>query len=300
MEEDQTAPLFHNLNDPSMVGTLHRDPITSPTGTSTVSCYFRSISLRPLGIRFRDLSQYGEVIEESPEKLVIRLRHRNPALLMMVVWRAWVTKYLEDGTLCTMQFEPLIPYQPVEMTIQNIDQARLTGQMSFTQGSRRESTSSANTSIATTDSHRSTESANTVYTATEEGNAAPMGPGQQLIPQHPSAEYDYYAEIGAQFAQLWSQFPTAFQMAAASNQGSPAASPDQGVATTQGVQGVEGQQDDRSQQSRGGHQGTGGQRGSQTSRGRGGRGRGRGRNRRRRGRGGDQLGGGGNETEANP
>lgn len=243
--------------------------------------------MRPFGIQFRDLSEYGEVIEESPAKLVIRLRHRYPSMLMIVVWRAWVTKYLEDGTLCAMQFEPMVPYQPVEMTIENVDQARSTDQMSMTQGSRRESTSSANTSVATTDSHQSTESANTAYTATGEDGAALAGPGQQWTPQHPSAEYDYYGEMNAQFAQLRAQFPAAFQVAPAGNQDIPAPPPDQGVPTHQGAQETQVQQDEQSHQSRGGHQGSGGGRGFQSSRGRGGGGSTRGRGRSRgRGRGG--------------
>ncbi|KAI1411356.1 hypothetical protein F5Y13DRAFT_200957 [Hypoxylon sp. FL1857] len=280
-EQNETTPPHYNIDDTSMIGTLQSHPITS--GAAPVSCYFRSVSLRPLEIRFRDLSDYGDVIEESAEKLVIWLRHRDPATLMIVVWRAWVTKYLEDGTLCTMSFEPLIPYRPVKVTIQNVDPAKATTQTNTMREIQQASTSSTNTSRDTTNLRYSAESAsvNTTYTA----HMAPPYPAWQWTPQHPLVEYDYSYELTVQFAQLRSLFPAAFPVGTVGNQSNTTPSPHQGVPTYQGAQGLQGVQYPNhpgaqiyQDHYRGGYQGYRGQRGSRDTGAqwsRGGRGRGR-------------------------
>ncbi|KAI0838149.1 hypothetical protein F5Y06DRAFT_51082 [Hypoxylon sp. FL0890] len=279
---NQPSSLYYNLDDPWMSSPLYyQPPITSSTGT--VSSYFRSVSLRPLGIWFRDLSDYGEVIEESSEKLVIRLRHRDPTSLMIVVWRAWVTKYLADGILCSIHFGPLIPYQTVEVVFQNHDRAMVPTRRNHMVRIQRASASSTTTSESnvTASSVDSADTADTVYTIRAEDGVIPPGPAQQLASQHPLVDYDYFGELTAQFVQLLSRFPAlAFQVsqaapfyhgyqAAPSYHGYQVAPFYRGVPAYQGAQGDQG---GRGQQENRDQEGQEGQRGS-----RGGRGRGRGR-----------------------
>ncbi|KAI1140633.1 hypothetical protein F5Y05DRAFT_280801 [Hypoxylon sp. FL0543] len=189
---DRTAQLYYNLDDPSLVTSFNEYPM--PWGPTRTSCYFRSASLRPLGIWFRDLSEYGEVVEEGPEKLVIRLTHREPGSLLMVVWCAWVAKYLADGTLCTMEFEPLMPYQPVEVVFQNLEWT----------GPPISSTSP---------------------TTHGQDAAVPPSEGQQPAPQHPLVDYNYSNELNAQLAQIWAVNPAMFPMGPLAFQGHQMAPP---------------------------------------------------------------------------
>ncbi|KAI2610484.1 hypothetical protein GGR54DRAFT_618022 [Hypoxylon sp. NC1633] len=111
-------------SSPQQIYDLDRLPFSSfyvlnfMSSQGVAKCCFRALPLRNLGIPFRNLSEYGQVIQESPDKLVMKINHENPQMLLSVIKQAWVTKYATTGEACSMTFETMLPYRPTVITIE--------------------------------------------------------------------------------------------------------------------------------------------------------------------------------------
>ncbi|KAI1101279.1 hypothetical protein F4804DRAFT_316296 [Jackrogersella minutella] len=171
----------HDLDDIYLRDKLYGRSVI-PLGSYTVSCSFKAIPFRNLGIRYRKLSDYGKIIEEGPEKLIIELNHKAPDLLMQVVKQAWVTKYQEMGVPCRMHFSPAIPYQAVEVTLE-----REEGAVNVTQEQPVASTV-----------HNAQDDTTLLPTIHEEDEQ--YGWEEYADNEiHPNPEHNYWAEFDAQF-----------------------------------------------------------------------------------------------------
>ncbi|KAI1645863.1 uncharacterized protein F4817DRAFT_164480 [Daldinia loculata] len=217
MEQPGMKPNTYNLDDVHMASNLMARPILS--SDPRVNCSFRAIPLRHLGIRFRELSEYGVVIHESPDKLVIMIYHRRPELLLAVVRHAWVNKYMEMGAPCIMHFGPLTQYQSVVVTFE------------------RDGTGTGDTKQANPETQsqgplqpqpQPQPCAYSNSTASSEATASPVNMTSRSpsllcpIPEgrpptssnmHLMADFDFLGELQAQFTKHAAQFPEAYKKA---------------------------------------------------------------------------------------
>ncbi|KAI1380041.1 hypothetical protein F4677DRAFT_442229 [Hypoxylon crocopeplum] len=107
----------YNLDNSTYEDIWHNHPAQ---GNGSVECFFNAIPLSQLGIQFRDLSEYGKISEESPDRLNITLCHKHPEMLLSVIKQAWVTKYQDMGTPCVMVFSPMRPFRPTYLFISRL------------------------------------------------------------------------------------------------------------------------------------------------------------------------------------
>ncbi|KAI0883791.1 uncharacterized protein GGS22DRAFT_195011 [Annulohypoxylon maeteangense] len=181
-QHEKTSGPPYNLDSQDMQSELKRGPIS---GSCAVSCLFQAIPLRHLSIIFRSLSEYGKVIEEGPDKLVIRFKHRNPELMQQVIRHAWVTQYVGFGVQCRMHCGPLIQYKTIEMTLERVT--------NMTPSTSDYSTPAENTPLT---SEVSTEDGYLDVTASESGDK-----GGENGEYHPNINYDYFGEYQTQFTR---------------------------------------------------------------------------------------------------
>ncbi|KAI1087936.1 hypothetical protein F5B19DRAFT_41672 [Rostrohypoxylon terebratum] len=183
--EQRMGRLIYDLDGESIVEDVDRWPIS---GNCVISCSFKAIPLSPLGIQFRKLSDYGRIIEETPDKLVIRFKHRNPEMIQLLIRLAWINKYMDFGVQCRMHCGPLLQYQTIEMILERVvDQPRPTSEHS-----------TPNKPTLTT-KDGSTEDKHSIGTAGE-GDDNDSGGKEEV--QHPNVDYDYFSEYQYQFVQL--------------------------------------------------------------------------------------------------
>ncbi|KAI8627803.1 hypothetical protein F5Y19DRAFT_439907 [Xylariaceae sp. FL1651] len=103
----------HNLDDPYLIPKLLNEP---PAAGST-TCRFLAIPLNEPSLFSRNISQYGAIIYESRDRLIIRLHQKNLDLLDRVR-QIWVSKYLAPYTECTITFDLTRPDQNSTIIIQ--------------------------------------------------------------------------------------------------------------------------------------------------------------------------------------
>ncbi|KAI1109497.1 hypothetical protein F5Y14DRAFT_24273 [Nemania sp. NC0429] len=71
---------------------------------ATITCRFLAIPLNEPDLFSRDIAQYGDVVLETRDALIIRVPHDRLDLIDRVR-QLWVSKYLTPYTECTMTFE---------------------------------------------------------------------------------------------------------------------------------------------------------------------------------------------------
>ncbi|KAI2465441.1 hypothetical protein F4781DRAFT_24644 [Annulohypoxylon bovei var. microspora] len=176
-----TSRPIYQLDDTYLPNAVMANPIP---GNYVVSCSFNAIPLRGFSIEFRELSDYGKIIEECPNKLVIRIKHRNPETLSSIVRQAWVEKYIDPGVECRMHFGPLIQYGTLEITLERVNHLPLP-------------TSPEHTPRVTTPStsEMSTEDGSFLSTTNQDSEAGSEVTGGL---QHPDENYDYFNEFQSQ------------------------------------------------------------------------------------------------------
>lgn len=187
-----------DIDNWNMVGDLVANPLTN----AWFVCQFHAIPLRHLGMYFRNLSDYGTIIEEGPQKLVIRIMQERPGEMMLVIRNAWTTRYQEMGALCRMYwFGPLDPYQPVELTIERFGAGA--GDILREQPQERRGEPARE--------HTGTDaSPMTLSSIPEEVETPSLLTSQQEI-GHPHSHHGYFGEINVQFSLHRAQFPEAYQ-----------------------------------------------------------------------------------------
>lgn len=184
-KEQRMGRLIYDLDDEKIQENVNKWPIS---GNCVVSCSFKAIPLSCLGIHFRKLSDYGTIIEESPDKLVIRFKHRNPEMMQSLIKSAWIDKYVGLGVQCCMHCGPLLQYKTIEMMLERVvDQPFPTSESSTLKKS------------TLPISGASTEDKHLIGTVGEGDHEDSGGKGEV---QHPDVDYDYFAEYQYQFVQL--------------------------------------------------------------------------------------------------
>ncbi|KAI1460052.1 hypothetical protein F4805DRAFT_14120 [Annulohypoxylon moriforme] len=186
-QQQKPGRSIYNLDSKDIGSDLTNQPISDDC---TMSCSFEAAPLARLGIKFRKLSDYGEVIEEGPDKLVIKFMHRLPESLLTVIKQAWVTKYVDSGVQCRMHFGPLIQYEPIEMKLERIKQPPPSTSEDSTPSDAVPSTKENSTDDSTDDE-------NPVDTTSE----SDFGSGEECGIKHPDVNYDYFGEYRSQFVQ---------------------------------------------------------------------------------------------------
>ncbi|KAI0848447.1 hypothetical protein F5Y00DRAFT_86095 [Daldinia vernicosa] len=207
MERPGMEPNTYNLDDVHMASTVMGRPILEID--PRVNCSFRAIPLRHLGIKFRELSEYGVVIHESPIKLVIMIYHRRPELLLPVVRHAWVSKYMETGAPCTMHFGPLIPCESVVVTMERDRTGNGNKKQAGSETKSQEPPQPQPQSYTYSNSTTSSEA------TTSPVNITPTRPNlPSMSDVHRMADFDFLGELQAQFTQHAARFPEAYRQAA--------------------------------------------------------------------------------------
>ncbi|KAI1307489.1 hypothetical protein F5Y03DRAFT_352417 [Xylaria venustula] len=91
----------YDLDDIYLVQKVLSQP---PRPAGTVTCRFLAIPVNEPGSFAINLAQYGHIILESRDKLIMRVPAEN-ADLMNYIRQAWVSKYLAPFTECRITFD---------------------------------------------------------------------------------------------------------------------------------------------------------------------------------------------------
>ncbi|KAI1662823.1 hypothetical protein F4813DRAFT_342074 [Daldinia decipiens] len=221
MEQPGKKLNTYNLDDVHMVSDFMTCPILS--NTPRVYCSFRAIPLRHLGIRFRELSEYGLISHESPDKLVIMIYHQRPELLLAVVRHAWVNKYMEMGAPCIMHFGPLTQYQSVVLTFERdgtgTGDTKQANSKTESQEPLQPQPQSYAYSNSTTSSEVTTSPANIIPRRPSLLHPIPEGQQLNLSNMRLMADFDFLGELQAQFTKHAARFPEAYRKASRSYSG---------------------------------------------------------------------------------
>ncbi|KAI0439014.1 hypothetical protein F4803DRAFT_554505 [Xylaria telfairii] len=102
----QNEAHIYDLDDPYLIpNVLSRQQQQHPSVPErSITCRFSAIPLNVPGAFSHNMAQYGYIIHESQDKLIIRLPHSQPDLLNHVR-QVWVSKYLAPFTECHITFE---------------------------------------------------------------------------------------------------------------------------------------------------------------------------------------------------
>ncbi|KAI0119755.1 hypothetical protein F4814DRAFT_413157 [Daldinia grandis] len=205
----------YNLDDVHMVGNLMAHPIL--LSDPRVNCRFRAIPLRHLGIQFRQLSEYGIIIHESPNRLDIVICHQRPELLLAVVRHAWVSKYMEMGAPCIMHFGPLVQYQNVIATFERDGTG--TGDIKHpnsetqSQGPLQPQPQPYAYSSSPASSEDTASPVNITPRRPSLLYTIPEGRPSASSNTHRMVDFDFLGELQAQFTQHAARFPEAYRRA---------------------------------------------------------------------------------------
>jgi hypothetical protein len=91
----------YDLDDPCLILKLQRQ---QPNNARSITCRFLAVPVNEPGVFFRDISQYGTIIHESRDKLIMRVPWKTSDLLHRIR-HVWVSKYLAPFTECTMSLD---------------------------------------------------------------------------------------------------------------------------------------------------------------------------------------------------
>ncbi|KAI0532360.1 hypothetical protein GGR58DRAFT_490604 [Xylaria digitata] len=99
--QSQAEEDVYNLDDPYLIPKALSQ---QPRAAGTITCRFLAIPLNEPGSFFHNIAQYGQIIHESRDKLIMRV----PAHMMDLLDRIrqiWVSKYLAPFTECRITFD---------------------------------------------------------------------------------------------------------------------------------------------------------------------------------------------------
>ncbi|KAL7621007.1 hypothetical protein AAE478_008319 [Parahypoxylon ruwenzoriense] len=128
------AQEIYDLDNIQLPLHLYNKPLTQG---GSVSSRFRAIPLRDLGFTFREFSRYGRVMQEGPEKLVMKVKFGD-AHVVNEVKRAWVSKYRRLGDQCLLTLGPPVPYKLVEVVLEYVGGAETAAAAPAPAGERKE------------------------------------------------------------------------------------------------------------------------------------------------------------------
>ncbi|KAI0455815.1 hypothetical protein F5B21DRAFT_183680 [Xylaria acuta] len=95
----------YDLDDPYLIPKFLSRQQQYPRATaSSITCRFSAIPLNEPYVFFHNMAQYGYIIHESRDKLIMRLPYYSLALLNRVR-QVWVSKYLAPFTECHITFD---------------------------------------------------------------------------------------------------------------------------------------------------------------------------------------------------
>ncbi|RYP22161.1 hypothetical protein DL765_001809 [Monosporascus sp. GIB2] len=116
---------LYDLDDPYLPYYYWQHP---PSESGHILCYFRAFSSSHPSAKLADLSQFGTIISETPERLEIHLTEEELDR-MHDLKQAWVSKYVEEEMICFMRLGGLEPdYGRLLVFQQTISQQSKQGQ----------------------------------------------------------------------------------------------------------------------------------------------------------------------------
>ncbi|KAI1824968.1 hypothetical protein F4861DRAFT_217236 [Xylaria intraflava] len=94
-------PKIYDLDDPFLCRKFEAESAGNSTGS--VTCRFRAIPLNEPGIFARDIAQYGTILHENQNNLIMRVPATRLDFLDRIR-QIWVSKYLAPDTECLITF----------------------------------------------------------------------------------------------------------------------------------------------------------------------------------------------------
>ncbi|KAI0874009.1 hypothetical protein GGS24DRAFT_461112 [Hypoxylon argillaceum] len=115
---NQVETDVYDLDDPCLIPKLISQ---GSIAVGPITCHFRALPLNEPGVFFRSLEQYGHVVLESKDQLIMRLPGHNLDLLDCIR-EAWVSKYMAPFDECriTIDLARQTPEQPTTVIIQRV------------------------------------------------------------------------------------------------------------------------------------------------------------------------------------
>ncbi|KAI1427132.1 hypothetical protein F5Y12DRAFT_712467 [Xylaria sp. FL1777] len=99
--QSQNEADVYDLDDPYLVPKVLSQ---HPKAAGTITCRFLAVPLNEPGSFSRNIAQYGHIVHESRDKLIMRVPPHNIDL-MNYIRQAWVSKYLAPFTECRITFD---------------------------------------------------------------------------------------------------------------------------------------------------------------------------------------------------
>ncbi len=99
--QSQTEVDVYDLDDPYLVPKVLSQ---QPKAAGTVTCRFLAIPLNEPASFSKNIAQYGHIVHESRDKLIMRVPPQNTDL-MDRIRQVWVSKYLAPFTECRITFD---------------------------------------------------------------------------------------------------------------------------------------------------------------------------------------------------
>ncbi|KAI8952169.1 hypothetical protein F4801DRAFT_243161 [Xylaria longipes] len=94
----------YDLDDPYLIPKILGQQQYPRVTARSITCRFSAIPLNEPYVFFHNIAQYGYIIHESQDKLIIRLPKCRVDLLDRIR-RVWVSKYLAPLTECRITFD---------------------------------------------------------------------------------------------------------------------------------------------------------------------------------------------------
>jgi hypothetical protein len=104
----QVEPDVYDLDDPYLIPRLLSQ---GPIVAGPITCRFTAIPLNEPDAFYRNIAQYGHVVLESRDKLIIKVAEQNLDLLDRIR-QVWVSKYVTPFAECRITFD--LPRQAPE------------------------------------------------------------------------------------------------------------------------------------------------------------------------------------------
>ncbi|TGJ83373.1 hypothetical protein E0Z10_g5407 [Xylaria hypoxylon] len=99
--QSQDEGYIYDLDDPYLIPNVLSQ---QPTAAGTMTCRFLAMPFNEAGSFFHNITQYGYIIHESREKLIMRVGAHNMDLIDRIR-QIWVSKYLTPFTECRITFD---------------------------------------------------------------------------------------------------------------------------------------------------------------------------------------------------
>ncbi|KAI0427996.1 hypothetical protein F5Y09DRAFT_314422 [Xylaria sp. FL1042] len=99
--QNQSEADVYDLDDPYLMAKMLS---RRPKVTGIITCRFSAIPLNEPGSFSTNIGQYGHIIHESKDKLIMRVPPQNIDLINYIR-QAWVSKYMTPFTECRFTFD---------------------------------------------------------------------------------------------------------------------------------------------------------------------------------------------------